>query len=363
MKPRVPLFLFACALSLAPACGGAVSAPTSPTAAACDLTLAPASQVVTRDGGSFHTRVAGACAWNATADQNWIAVTYGEGFSLGTVTYTVAANDGDGAREGRVRIGEEVLHVVQEGRPVEPVAPLPTPAPARAGRPTGPPRHRAPAPPRPHRRLHRRLRRPPPPPPRPAAACAATTTAATATSTATSAATAVQVRGGSIQPVGAGKRRRILDHDHHRDRLQMVGVVVRVVDRRQIRERRRERPRHLRRQFERWIGANGKIDVGGTTVSISQEAMPRPEPTCTVSLSPSSQSVPLEGGVFTIKVGVDARCSWSAEGGASWIAFKSRSGTGSGEIVYVVERHSGPARSAAITVSGQGVKVSQAGVK
>ena len=33
------------------------------------------------------------------------------------------------------------------------------------------------------------------------------------------------------------------------------------------------------------------------------------------------------------------------------------------EIVYVVERHSGPARSAAITVGGQGVKVSQAGVR
>jgi hypothetical protein len=107
----------------------------------------------------------------------------------------------------------------------------------------------------------------------------------------------------------------------------------------------------------------GKIDVGGTTVSISQEAMPRPAPTCTVSLSPSSQSVPLEGGVFSIKVGVDARCSWSAEGGASWIIFKSRSGTGPGEIVYVVERHSGPARSAAITVGGQNVKVGQAGVK
>ena len=107
----------------------------------------------------------------------------------------------------------------------------------------------------------------------------------------------------------------------------------------------------------------GKIEVGGTTVTISQEAMPRPAPTCTVTLSPSSQSVPLEGGVFSIKVGVDARCSWSAERGASWILVKSGSGTGPGEIVYIVERNGGPARSAAITVSGQGVKVSQAGVK
>ena len=107
----------------------------------------------------------------------------------------------------------------------------------------------------------------------------------------------------------------------------------------------------------------GRIEVAGTTVTISQEAMPRQEPTCTVSLSPSSQSVPIEGGVFSIKVGVDARCSWSAEGGASWITLKTRSGTGPGEIIYIVERHAGPARSAAITVSGQAVKVSQAGVR
>jgi hypothetical protein len=108
---------------------------------------------------------------------------------------------------------------------------------------------------------------------------------------------------------------------------------------------------------------SGKIDVNGTTVTISQEAMPRPAPTCTVTLSPGSQAVPVEGGGFSIKVSVDARCSWSAEGGASWIALKTRSGTGPGEIVYGVERNGGPARSAAITVSGQGVKVSQAGVK
>jgi hypothetical protein len=108
---------------------------------------------------------------------------------------------------------------------------------------------------------------------------------------------------------------------------------------------------------------SGKIEVGGTAVTISQEAPPRTEPTCTVSLSTSSQSVPVEGGVFSIKVSVDTRCSWSAEGGASWITFKTRSGTGSGEIIYIIERNSGTARSAAISVSGQAVKVSQAGVK
>jgi hypothetical protein len=107
----------------------------------------------------------------------------------------------------------------------------------------------------------------------------------------------------------------------------------------------------------------GRIEVAGKTVTLSQEAPPRTEPTCTVTLSPSSQSVAIEGGVFSIRVSVDARCSWSAEGGAAWITFKSRSGTGPGEIIYIVDRHPGPARSAAITVSGQAVKVSQAGVR
>jgi hypothetical protein len=108
---------------------------------------------------------------------------------------------------------------------------------------------------------------------------------------------------------------------------------------------------------------DGAARSGKIAVTISQEAPPRQPPACTISLSPGSHSVPVEGGVFSIKVSVDTRCSWSAEGGASWITFKTRSGTGSGEFVFVVERNSGPARSAAITVSGQAVKVSQAGVR
>src|SRR5262245_10893783 len=104
MSGNARLAILVCALSLASACNGKVSTPTS-SSASCDLTIAPASQVVTRDGGTFHTQVAGGCAWNATADENWIAVTFGEGKSLGTVTYTVTANAGDDPREGRVRIG------------------------------------------------------------------------------------------------------------------------------------------------------------------------------------------------------------------------------------------------------------------
>ena len=241
MKRSTSLFLLACALSLAPACGGAVNVPTSPTTTSCDLTIAPASQAVTPDGGSFHTRVSGGCAWNATTDENWIAVTFGEGTSLGTVTYTVTANAGVSAREGRVRIGEEVLQVVQEGLPAE----LPVARAARAGtaartstasaraavscaagtKAAPAPPAPAPAPPAPA-----------PAPPAPAPAPAPPTTACT--SDHAIAGPDVQVPGVSLQPVGDRKGRRLFALGHHGGRLQMVGVVFAVVDRRPFRQRR-----------------------------------------------------------------------------------------------------------------------------
>jgi hypothetical protein len=99
--------------------------------------------------------------------------------------------------------------------------------------------------------------------------------------------------------------------------------------------------------------------VGSQTISITQDAVVKP--TCTVTLSPPSQSVSSDGGTFFFKVSTDAGCAWAVESAPSWISLRSKSGSGSAEVGYAVALNTGATRSDAIVVSGQALKVVQAG--
>jgi hypothetical protein len=99
--------------------------------------------------------------------------------------------------------------------------------------------------------------------------------------------------------------------------------------------------------------------VGSQTISITQDAVVKP--TCIVTLSPTSQSASSDGGTFFFKVSTDAGCAWVVESAPSWISLRSKSGSGSAEVGYAVALNTGATRSDAIVVSGQALKVVQAG--
>ena len=117
------------------------------------------------------------------------------------------------------------------------------------------------------------------------------------------------------------------------------------------------------------IGANdgaardGQIRIGQSSVSISQDAFERATDACSVSLSPATQKVTVAGGVFAIKVAVNAGCQWSVETAPSWIALRSKSGTGSAEVVYDVEKGGLTLRTDVIVINGQKVTLSQEGLR
>jgi hypothetical protein len=103
---------------------------------------------------------------------------------------------------------------------------------------------------------------------------------------------------------------------------------------------------------------DGQIRIGQSSVSISQDGIERTADVCSLSLSPSAQKIPVEGGVFAIKVAINSECKWSVEKAPSWITFRSRSGTGPAEVVYAVEKFD-VARTDVIVINGQTVSVSQ----
>jgi hypothetical protein len=399
---RLLVFPLACALLLTMACGK-IDLPTSPTniSASCELTLNPAAMSTPPTGGSFYTGVAGPCAWDAESADSWISVTYGKGTGVGTVTYNVAENTGATPREGHVRIGGQVLVVTQAGVDcsvaVEPTISVPVSGgtfeikigtnpqcawTASASEPwlvlatssgkgpqtlslrvsentspsernaqirvaehtialhqaaaAAPPPPVTPAPPAPPT-----LPAPPAPPAKPdppAQPCTYTVdprsqgvtskggefTIAVATGadckwSASSTVSWISIRSGS----GAGNGR--------------VSYGISAND-----------------------GAKreGQIRIGQSSVSISQDGIERTADVCSLSLSPLAQKIPVEGGVFAIKVAINSGCKWSVDKAPSWIAFRSSSGTGPAEVVYAVEKFD-VARTAVIVINGQTVSVSQ----
>lgn len=117
------------------------------------------------------------------------------------------------------------------------------------------------------------------------------------------------------------------------------------------------------------IGANdgaaraGQIRIGPSSISVSQDPAPREVDLCSLSLGPATQNVSIEGGIFSIKVSVGPDCAWSVEKAPSWVSFRSKSGTGSAEVVYAVEKGGLAARTDAIVINGRAVTVSQAGLR
>jgi uncharacterized protein (TIGR03437 family) len=96
---------------------------------------------------------------------------------------------------------------------------------------------------------------------------------------------------------------------------------------------------------------------GSFTLNISSGAA-----NCTYNVSPLTQTFPATGGSGTLSVGSVAGCSWTATSTVAWISLTSEtSGNGNGTVNYSVQANETSSdRTAALTIAGQSVNISQA---
>ena len=99
------------------ACEG--GSPTSPTPApSCTFTLSTSALSFSASGGpgSVGVTTAAGCAWAATSDRGWMAITSGaSGNGNGTVAVTLTANTAAGERTGTLTVAGQLVAVRQDG--------------------------------------------------------------------------------------------------------------------------------------------------------------------------------------------------------------------------------------------------------
>jgi hypothetical protein len=102
---------------------------------------------------------------------------------------------------------------------------------------------------------------------------------------------------------------------------------------------------------------SGTIAIAGQSFTVDQAA------SCTASLNPMSQSIPVGGGAGApIAVTSAAGCGWTAVSNAQWLTITSgASGAGNGTVSFTAAANSGAARSGTLTIAGQPFTANQAG--
>jgi hypothetical protein len=101
--------------------------------------------------------------------------------------------------------------------------------------------------------------------------------------------------------------------------------------------------------------------AGCTSTQTSTEIAAPSSQKCQVQVSNSPSTFPDAGGSGTLQVGATRDCGWSAATTANWVSMANTSGQGDATISYSVAANSVPqVRSAAITVEGQTVQLTQA---
>ena len=376
----------------------------------CSVAVEPTISVPV-SGGTFEIKIAtnAQCAWTTSASEPWLVLATSSGKGPQTFSLRVSENTSTSERNAQIRVAEQTIavHQAAAAAPPRPVTPAP-PAPPTTPAPPAPPT--SPAPPA-----------PPTQPAPPAQPCTYTLTPAShnvsanggsfqATVTAPagcewSALTSetwmsLGARGG----FGSGPVTYDIQSNSGSERtgiLQIAGQVLRVTQAAGCSYTLDPRSQGVTSQGGeftiavttgadcKWsasstvswisirsgsgagngrvsygINANdgakrdGQIRIGQSSVSISQDGIERTADVCSLSLSPLAQKIPIEGGVFAIKVAINSGCKWSVEKAPSWITFRSSSGTGPAEVVYAVEKFD-VARTAVIVINGQTVSVSQ----
>ncbi len=99
---------------------------------------------------------------------------------------------------------------------------------------------------------------------------------------------------------------------------------------------------------------SGALTIGGRTFTVNQGSG------CSITIDPTSATVPAAGGSGTVGVATAAGCAWSATSNAPWLSITSgASGSGNGSVQYSAAATSGGARSGTLTIGGQTFTVAQ----
>ena len=115
----------------------------------------------------------------------------------------------------------------------------------------------------------------------------------------------------------------------------------------------------------------GTLSIAGRAFTVTQAGSSSPTPppppppaSCSYSISPRSDSVPVQGDTANVDVSTTSACAWTASSNASWITINSgASGTGNGRVVYLVLPNVGGSRTGTLTVAGETFTVSQAALQ
>jgi hypothetical protein len=105
-------------------------------------------------------------------------------------------------------------------------------------------------------------------------------------------------------------------------------------------------------------------DKKGNESDFSNEVVFQVPVPCTYSVSPSGQSFTINGGPSSFNVVTQSGCAWTAVSNASWLVITSNSSvTGNGTVNYsAVPNSDGSPRAATLTVAGQTMTITQAGI-
>jgi all-beta uncharacterized protein len=84
---------------------------------------------------------------------------------------------------------------------------------------------------------------------------------------------------------------------------------------------------------------------------------------CSFTLSATTQSLPAAAGSASVAVTSGAGCAWTATSGAAWLTVTAGgSGSGAGTVSFSATANPGAVRVGVVTIAGQAVTVTQAGV-
>ena len=100
----------------------------------------------------------------------------------------------------------------------------------------------------------------------------------------------------------------------------------------------------------------GSITAGGLTFAVSQSGT-----SCSLSLNPTSASVPASGGTGVITVTATNSCRWDPTTDSSWIKFTYAVANGSGKVNYTVDPAAGVSRTGHIQILDQTFSIAQDG--
>ena len=116
------------------------------------------------------------------------------------------------------------------------------------------------------------------------------------------------------------------------------------------------------------LPASGRFQIEVTAFSSDQQgnyalSLSAGSGSCTYSINPNGQSNPAGGGTGSVTVNTQAGCSWGAVSNNGWLSIAAgiTSGPGPGMANYTVAANSGLARTGSLTVAGLNFIVTQAG--